>query len=87
MMKLHLVALCEYNRVISRDGHDKDCCGSCVSRSKRKRPCERREPVDIGAAQTTRRRGAAVGRGYQVRTVDLLTEMLKGFSQERGAAA
>ena len=63
-MKLHLVALCACNRAISRDGHDKDCFGSCASRSKRKKPWERREQVDIGAAQTTRRRGVAVGRGY-----------------------
>ena len=84
-MKLHPVALCAYNRAISRDGQDKDCFGSCVSRSMRKRPWERRERVDIGAAQTTPRWGT-VG-GAWLRIVDLLTEMLKGFPQERGAVA
>ena len=56
--------------------------------SKRKRPCERREQVDIWEVQTT---PSASGRGgggrARLRIVDLLTEMLKGFSQERSEVA
>ena len=86
-MKLHRLALCAFNRAISRVGPGNDSrllwivCGPQQAQK------------TVRAARAVRRLGSsddsASGRGRRVRLriVDLLTEMLKGISEERGAVA